>query len=175
MASLPTKTDAGPEFGPAMTVLIPKYRAFVLAYCTSAGAVGTEAARQAGYGHQGVEALRVTASRILNKPAVLAAIREVVLQNITADVPVYVGALAQVAKNAQHKDQVKAIGMLLNRGGLPDVTEKNINVNVTMSNQQKIAEITQFAEEMGLDPKTLLGNVTDADFEEIPEGMEGVW
>ena len=164
---LPAKADTGPDFGPAMTALLPKYRAFVLAYCTTAGAVGTEAARQAGYSHQEAQALRVTASRLMHKPTVLAAIREVCMQNIASDAPVMVEALKRVALNQQHKDQVKALGMLLNRGGLPDVTEKNINVNVTMSNQQKIAEITQFAEEMGLDPKTLLGNVTDVDFEEV--------
>ena len=165
----------GTDFGPAMLALIPKHRAFVIAYCTTANAEATEAARQVGYVDNNTGALKVTGYRILKKPEVLAAIREVVMQNITADLPVLHKALMKTALNPQHKDQTKAVLALMNRGGLPDVTERNINVNITVTKEEKVAEIRAMAEEMGLDVEKLLGNMTDAEFEEIPPGLEEVW
>lgn len=172
--NLPTVAENTHDFGPAMKALLPKQRAFVLAYCTSANANGTEAARMAGYADRS-DAIKVQASRLLKRPDILAGIREVVLQNMSADLPVLHEALKKVALSAQHKDQTKAILALMNRGGLPDVTERNINVNVTVSQAEKIAEIRQLADEMGLDPEKLLGSISDAEFEEIPKGLEDVW
>jgi hypothetical protein len=67
----------------------------------------------------------------------------------------------------------------MNRGGLPDVTERNINVNINVSQAEKIAEIRAMADELKL-PKELieaqlLGAISDAEFEEIPKGLEDVW
>jgi phage terminase small subunit len=179
MIDLPTIAESGTEFGPAMKALAPRHRAAVLAFCTTAGAEATEACRQAGYTDNKTGALKVTAHRIFRKPEVLAAIREVVLQNISMDLPVLHEALKKVAMNAQHKDQTKAILALMNRGGLPDVTERNINVNINVSQAEKIAEIRAMADELKL-PKELieaqlLGAISDAEFEEIPKGLEDVW
>lgn len=172
--NLPATTD-GNDFGPAMKALSPQYRAFVLALCTTAGGKAAEAARQAGYVDNHNGSIKVQGMRVKHKPEVQAAIREVCLQRITLDLPVLVDNLFNVATNTQHKDQVKAALALINRGGLPDVTERNININVTVSKEEKVAEIRAMAEEMGLDPEKLLGNISDAEFTEIPAGLEGVW
>jgi hypothetical protein len=63
----------------------------------------------------------------------------------------------------------------LNRAGLVEVSESKHTVEVVLTRQEKIREIKSLAEQMGVDPKTLLGNnVTDAEFEEIsaPSGDE---
>lgn len=158
-----------------MSALNPQQRAFVVAYCTTANCNATEAARQAGYSDPGTGSIRVRGHQVLHHPKVLEAIREFTLASIRADAPVLVDALKKVAGSVQHKDQVKAIGMLLNRGGLPEITEKNINVNVTITKEEKIAEIRLMAEEMGLDPEKLLGNITDAEFEEVDPDEDKVW
>lgn len=172
------------KFGPAMLALAPRHRAFAIAYVTLTHGDATKAAKEAGYpvnkngvplAENGVGGIGVQAHRLLNRPDVLAAIRELVVSRVAGNLPVYVNALEKVAASAQHKDQVKAIGMLLSRGGLPDITQRDLNINITVSKDQQIAEIRQMAEEMGLDPNKLLGTVTDAEFTEIPKGLEDVW
>lgn len=162
------------EFGPAMKALLPMQQAFVLAYCTSSEGNATKAAKEAGYSNN-TNAISVQAYRLTHRPDVLAAIREMTVARVSAGLPVYVEALEKVAKNVQHKDQVKAIGMLLNRGGMPDVREINHNVVVTVTRAEKEAEIRQMAEELGMDPEKLLGTVTEAEYEEIPNGLEDIW
>ena len=171
MPRVPAKPD---DYGPAMTALNPMQRAFVIAYCSSPDGDATKAATEAGYSTN-TKAINVQASRLLHRADVLAAIRETTLARISSEAPVYVHALAKVAGNVQHKDQVKAIGMLLNRGGMPDVREINHNVNVTISRAEKEAEIRQMAEELGMDPEKLLGTVVEAEFEVVPDGLEDIW
>jgi len=178
MSHLPKTIPEGDEWGPAMKPLAPRHRAFCVAYVTTANGNATQAAKDAGYTDNDTGALKVTAYRLVHQPRILAGIRETVVARVASNLPVYVNALESVALNAQHKDQTKALLALMNRGGLPDVTERNINVNVNVSSAEKVAEIRQMAEELGLDPNKLLGNVTDAtdaEFEVIPPGLEGVW
>lgn len=159
------------QFGPAMmAVKNPKHRAFIMAYVTLTNGNAQEAMRVAGYEDKGTGALRVLGCRLLQRQDILAALREVVISRISADLPVYVSTLARVAHADGHKDQVKALGMLMSRGGLPEITQRDVNVNVTITTEQKVAEIRQMAEDLGLDPAKLLGNVTDAEFSEVVEG-----
>lgn len=165
------------SYGPAMAAILPMQRAFVIAYCSSPTGDASKAAAEAGYATN-TNAIQVQASRLMHRPDVLAAIREVVVARVSAELPVYVHALATVAASVQHKDQVKAIGMLLNRGGMPDMREINHNVNITITRAEKEAEIRQMAIEMGEDPEKWLGMVTettDAEYETIPDGLEDIW
>lgn len=161
------------DFGPAMQVLSPKHRAFVEAYLLL-NCEATAAARAVGYVDNGNNSISVQGHRLIHRPDVLAAIREKTLAQIAADVPVYRKALDVIARTP-HKDQVKAIGMLLNRGGLPEITEKHISITVALTRQEKEAEIKLMAETLGLDPKLLLGTVTEAEFEDVPKDMEDIW
>lgn len=154
-----------------MQALSPKQRAFCLAYVTQTNASASEAARLAGYmDNGGGGSVRVTGYRLAHNPKVLAAIREVVVARVSSNLPVYINALDRVAANDMHKDQVRAIDMLLNRGGLPDITERNVNVSVTLTTAQKNAEIRRMAEELGLDADMLLGHVTDVEFDDVTGG-----
>ena len=129
------------SWGPAMAALNPKQRAFCLAYVLQTNAEATAAARLAGYEDNGSgQSIRVQGFRLTHNAKVLAAIREVVTARGSKNLPVYVNALERVAANDQHKDQVRAIDMLLTRGGLPEITERNVNVNVTLTEAEKVSE-----------------------------------
>jgi phage terminase small subunit len=165
------------NFGPYMQAISPKHRAFVLAYCTN-GCDGTNAARDAGYADTGGHAnagIRVLAHRLLKNPRILAAIREVTIAMTQANLPVYQQTLEKVAANPQSKDQVKALLALMDRGGMNVVSQSEHNINITVNKSQQVEEIKQMAEQLGLDPKLLLGTVTDAEYEDIPDGLEDVW
>jgi hypothetical protein len=57
--------------------------------------------------------------------------------------------------------------MLLNRVGMPEAAERNVNINVTLTAAQKVAEIRCLAEKLGLDAKVLLGSVSATEFEDL--------
>src|SRR3954451_12980515 len=135
------ETAADETWGPAMAELNPKQRAFVLAYVCQVNADATAAARLAGYEDNGSgQSIRVQGFRLTHNAKVLAAIREVVIQRVSKSLPVYINALERVAANDKHKDHVRAIDMLISCGGLPEVTERNVNISVTLTKEEKVAE-----------------------------------
>src|SRR4051794_37802776 len=120
---------AGESWGPAMAALNPPQRAFVLAYVTLTNADASEAAHKTGYLDNGNGSIMVTGFRLVRNPKVLAAVREVVIGRASQNFPVYVNALERVATKETHKNQVKALGMLISRSGLPEITQRDVNVN----------------------------------------------
>jgi len=165
MTDLPVPLPAD-RIGPAFDALTPWRRAFVAAYCTN-GCKGAEAVRSAGTAAQDPDSPKQQAWRTLQRPDVRAAIRELTLAGIQTDLPKYRDALIDIASNSQHKDQVKALLALMNRGGLNEIVEKNINVNVR-TEADKLARIRDLAEKHGIPISTVLGTVTDAEFTELP-------
>lgn len=155
--------DSG-KLGPAMTALSPPHRIFVFAYCTN-GCNATAAARAAGY--KNTKHLSVSASRMLHRPDVLLAIREVVLQGVQGKLPAYRDALEKIAFNPQDKNNAKSLIALLNRGGLPEIVERNLNVKVTLSHDEKLARLRELAEKHNLPLANVIGTVTDAEFTEV--------
>lgn len=147
-----------------------RMRKFVMAYVMFTDCNATEAARAAGYKDRGSHdktGIRVQGHNLVHDPRVGLAIREYALSVAAADSPKYLRKLAHIAQNDDHKDQIKAIGMMLNRVGLPEAVQRDVNVNVTITVEQKVAEIRAFAEQLGLDPAMLLGNVSDAEFSDV--------
>ena len=153
------------DLGPAMKALTELQRAFCMEYAASPTGNASEAARRAGYSSTNMAG---AAHNLIHNPKIQAGIKELVVGGFAAELPKVAETLKDIAFNPQHRDQVKAIGMVLQRGGLPEISERTLNVNVTISNAEKIAEIRQLAEEMEMDAEKLLGNVTDAEFEELP-------
>lgn len=155
------------EYGPAMNALTPIRRGFVIAYCTN-GCDATNAAREAGYIDNGTGAIRVTAHRTLHRSDVRAAIREWTIAAVQAKLPIYKQLLDSVAENPQHKDQTKAILALMDRGGMPAVVERNVNVNVTLTTQEKVQKLRQLLANQGKTEEEIaaqLGSVTDLEIE----------
>lgn len=155
-----------------MMALNERQRKFVIAYVLFTDCDATEAARAAGYSDLGSHdkpGIRREGHRLVHNPAVGLAIREFALSHASAESPKYLRKLAQIAMKDDHKDQVPALKSMLNRIGMAEAVDRNINVNVTITSEQKVAEIRQMAEELGLDPKSLLGNVTDAEFSDVTD------
>lgn len=173
---IPLLAEQGEDYGPAMKALIPQHRAFVLAYCTN-GADATQAAREAGYVDNKNGSIRVTAHRTLHRKDVLAAIREMVIGMTQADLPIYRANILKIAQNDQHKDVLKANLALADRGGMPAVTERNVNITVTMTTDEKVAKLRALAEQAGLDPSQVLGVVDLApeEFTEVKPEDEEQW
>lgn len=163
------------DYGPAMAALSPRHRIFVEAYFSVGDGNQTEAARIAGYIDNKNGALPVTACRLMARPDVKAAMQEEARRRLVGMLPLAERAVREIVVAAEPKDRLKAAAMIMNRAGVHETIEKQINVNITMTKAEKEAEIRQMAEEMGMDPEKLLGSIVDAEFEEVPQGLEDVW
>lgn len=159
------------QLGPAMHALAnDMQRAFVSALVTL-GCTVTRAAELAGYA---VAKGNGHARRLAHDPRIQAAIHEEALKLIRTDGPAALHALREIAfdKTAAHRDRLKAIDMILSRGGFHEVSEHRIEVN-HKSDDQLRTELLAMAEELGMDPtakaKLIGGPVTDAEFSEISE------
>lgn len=164
----------GKEFGPAMCALRPQQQVFVMAYFENGGNA-TEAARMAGYKDESKGSINVTAHRLLRRTDVKTAMQEEARSRLVDHLPLADKAVREIVSASEPKDRLKAAAMIFNRAGVHEVVERNVNVNVTMTSAEKVAEIRQMAETLGLDPEKLLGTVVDGEFEEVPEGLEDVW
>ncbi len=177
MTSALTTIQAPVEFGPAMTSLNERQRAFVIALNNSGLENATQAARLAGYSQKGAS---VTAHRLMHSKNIQDAIREDARARLASLVPGALRVLQDTIDNETHPDRLKAALSILNRTGINEVMERNVKVEVTMTTDQKLARIGELAEKLGLDPKVLLGNVevpvVDAEFEEVkePSGLNGL-
>ena len=60
------------------------------------------------------------------------------------------------------KERIKCAGMILDRGGVPSVSEQKIEVTRNDSREEKIQRVFDFCQVLGKDPRELLGNLVDA-------------
>lgn len=141
-----------------MRAILPKQRAFVIAYIESGGQNASKAARLAGYGHTPTSS-RVAANRLIHDEKVMAAIKAEADRQIHASVLMGAKVLQEIAADPLHKDRLKAATQLLDRGGLLLATQHNVNLNVRTPEGDKtvIDQIRVLAGQMGLDPQALLG------------------
>lgn len=164
----------GPDsLGPCMNALSDRERAFVIALYALACRDPVDAARAAGYTDNANGAIRVAAHRLMHRDTIQAAILEEGKRRMKGLMPVAMKHLGDIIENPQHKQQVAAIFGVLNRGGLHEVSEAKHVHEIVMTRDQKIEEIKQFATQLGIDPRKLLGRVVDAEFEEIPLAPDG--
>lgn len=150
------------RWGPAMSKLNDRQRRFVFAMILP-GPGGdlnhTQAAEVAGYSGNR-DTLQVTGSRLYHDPRIKAAMLEEGLSRVGAAVPVAVAQLVQIAQTSpKETTKLKAIAMILNRAGMPEITQHNVNVERTESEGEKVERAIRMAKELGLDPKALLGRV----------------
>lgn len=159
------RTDDHAQFGPAMLALPnDRWRGFVRAVVN--GANPSNAGRALGFTSNG------TGSRLAHDPRIQAALLEEALKLIRVDGVKALHALREIAfdKRAAHRDRLKAIEMILSRGGFAAVTHHQIDV-VHKTDAQLKQELLAMADELGMgaDAKAKLigGPVTDAEFVEI--------
>lgn len=152
------------ELGPAMKALNERQQLFVLACLNMGSRVDhTRAVKIAGY--QGTKnSYKVQAHRLAHDAKVQAAILEEAGKRIQAGTIAASGLLVEVigAKKVPVKDKLKAAGMLLDRGGLPAASEHRVTVTHPEDRVAKLQRMANLAKSLGLDPRQLLGNLSDA-------------
>lgn len=163
--------------GPAMLALTPKQRRFVLELQRGPAGYGSavRAVRAAGYGTptSSSTAMRVEANRVLHNPKVQDALREIGGRIIRAEAFQSIQTTAAIARNAKHKDCLKANLALMDRGGFG--VETVHHVEVAHSHKHSIAatpevleRIRQLALAAGLNPAALPPTI-DATAEEMAD------
>ena len=150
------------NYGPAMAVLTEKQRAFVMAL-VDCGGNATSAARKAGYLDSGNGGINVLAHRLTHDERIQNALIEESRKRIKAASIIAVDFLVDVLKSAKYeqKERLKAAEMLLNRGGLHALTEHKVDVVHKQDTDSQILEVYQGAMRLGIDPRTLLGDLAD--------------
>lgn len=188
------------SYGPAMRALPnDRMRAFVVACCqpTATGVTNyTAAALAAGYGNGNRDNAQVQGSRLAHDERIQAAMLEESQRRFTAALPLATAAVIQIlTTSTKNTDRMKAAAMIFNRSGMPERTEHEVKVTKTETQAEKIERIIRIAKGLGLDPKSLLGNIgiempkavsdmseplkpgediliQDAEFTVVPAGLE---
>lgn len=164
--------------GPAMRRLTEKQRAFVNALReVPPGRNGkpdqTEAARRAGYS-SAHDSLKVIAYNLMQNPRIHEAIKETALGLMSSEGIGLTAMLLDIAYGiipATPTERMKAAAMVFNRTGIIETTQHTVKVEHTIDNHDALEKVAQFAKVLGLEPKTLLGQmgmeVIDGEFVEI--------
>ena len=101
------------------------------------------------------------------------AIREEGLKRLTAGAIMAVGTCLRIASDptAEHKDQLKAAAMIMNRVGLHETTEHKVAVtHKDQTSDEMIKRIQHLAAQFGMDAKKLIGSAAiDAEYVEVKE------
>lgn len=136
----------------------------------------SDAARKAGIPAKTDAALRTHASRLMHSQRIAEAMLEECRRRKKAILPAFDKALDALIADTQNKDHFKAIKLGYEQAGLIAAHETNINVNVSISQKEKLTDIRRWATELGIDAAKLLGvssldeyeRTIDAEFTEEP-------
>ena len=174
------------SYGPAMRSCNDRQRKFVISLLETGNDNYTLAARMAGYSGTS-NTISVTAYRLSHDPKIQAAIQEEAKRRINAGLILATSTLVQHVKSIDAKVSLKAIEMILNRGGLHAQSEHKVTVEHQMSEPELLKSIAVMAQQMGVDPKHLLGeagykvpaltdqsNVIEGEFTEADVDLEGL-
>jgi hypothetical protein len=160
------------NFGPAMTALTPKRRAFVMALNNAGGKNATEAARAAGF--KDTEFLRTSAYMLLHDPRIQAAIVEDTRARFSGQAGELNEQLTRISQTPGPQ-QLNAIKMMFHHIGLQEKQVVEHNHTITLTLAQKIEKVNQLRAAQGKElialPATTVTEplVTDAEFTEIED------
>lgn len=169
------------KLGPAMKSLNTDQQGFVCAMIEMGGLNHTKAALVAGYGNGNMESAAVAGHRLAHDDNILAAIHEEAHRRLRSGAIMAVQTLLEIANNpqAENKDRLKAVEMMLNRSGLHAVTEHNVKVeHRDTTDEGVIKKIKLLAERQGLDPVKLLGSAgvtVDAEFKMVEDDLQDIF
>lgn len=159
------------QFGPAMSKLSEQQQNFIIAYWSSD--TQHEAARIAGYKSDNLNALKVQASRLLHSPKIRAALQEFAGNILMAEgVKTAVNRLLELMHSDNEKVALDAVKTFLDRNGMVAATQHNVNVEVTLTREEKVAKLREFAAQTGMDTAKVLGNVIDLEPEDYEEAED---
>ncbi len=137
-----------------MEALTALQQRFVLAMASDPLATPSEWARAAGYGAE-----RKGGHDCRLNPKIEAAAQELARAHLNTFGPVLgVGVMMMIARNPEHKDQLKAASALANRAGFHETSEHMVKVEHTDRTGKALVErIKLLAAGLGMDPSGLLG------------------
>jgi phage terminase small subunit len=152
------------SYGPAMSALNDRQRAFVAAFFEAPRKHGAAsfAARAAGYGSptSSVQSIASIASRLCSDEKIQRAIQEESRKYVTTLGPMAVRALKNLLGTPKHKDHGRAVGILMDRIAPVESTH---TVKVThdaspglKATAEVLARIAQLAAQAGIDPSRLI-------------------
>jgi phage terminase small subunit len=147
------------EVGPDMLALTDRQRAFVFHLVDQGGLDHHRAASKAGYKGD-TETLRVTGWRLAHDERIGLAMIEEARRRLHATAILAASELHKILEDPTTSKMLKLRGiqMVLNRTGLGSSQTHVVKHEVTVTDEQKIADIQAMAEKLGLDPTKLLGS-----------------
>jgi len=144
--------------------LTHKQQAFVRSYVRLGGMNATQAALAAGYsGKDGGAGAGVAASRMLQKPHILHAIREETERTLRAGVAQGAQVLLDLASNAQSESvRLQAATALLDRGGmqLASMSEHHIVVEDRRTDAELLSRVEELSRELGVGSRVIPGELS---------------
>lgn len=146
------------DLGPKMRALNERQRAFVTA-CLEIGTVdNVKAAALAGYTGDN-RTLAVTGHRLAHTLAIQEAMHEEAGRRLHSAKIMAVSELINIAQTApQQKDRLKAIGMILNRTGMHELSEHKVTTrDESKTDAAMLERIGVLAAELGVDVSQLVG------------------
>jgi len=152
--------------GPAMERLTKKQQKYVMCLAETGGHNHARAARSAGYTGTD-QTIRTTAYRLAHDPRILEALKEIADRRIRSGALLGASVLMEIAGDTMHKHRFHAAKELLDRSGLMVVTEHKVTVQNSSDEKAIIDRIASMAAQLGIDHKALLGNIVEAEFEEV--------
>jgi hypothetical protein len=161
----------GKQLGSAMSALSLREQVFVMALFEQPTAI--KAFEQAGFTSTTRKALQRLCSYYSSLPRIQAAIREEDARRMVLVGAEAQQALAAMVRNPQHQDHYKAVKLARDDAGLTKPVAKVIDMNVSISTEEKVQRIRAWAISRGLDVEKLLGfdpgpAPVDAEFTEVP-------
>jgi len=139
--------------------LTPKQQAFVKAHVRMGGLNATQAAIAAGYsGKNKRVGAAVTASRLLDKPHILDALRKETERGLRAGVAIGASVLESLARTAKSESvRLQAAQALLDRGGLQlaSLSEHHVVVEDRRTDTELQARVNELYRELGLNAKVI--------------------
>ena len=164
------------EVGPDMLALTDRQRAFVFHLVDQGGMDHHRAASKAGYKGD-TETLRVTGWRLAHDERIGLAMIEEARRRLHATAILAASELHKILEDPMTSKMLKLRGiqMVLNRTGLGSSQTHVVKHEVTVTDEQKIADIQAMAEKLGLDPARLLGSygiTIDHDASALTSGRE---
>jgi hypothetical protein len=137
--ALTQRDDDDAEYGPAMSALNTRQRAFVMNLFTGSGRYGrySEVYLKAGYASSNPEAVSACASRLLHSDSVQAAISEVCRRALGGMAHDAIGVVAEILADPTHKDRLKAATRVLDHAA-PTVQQISVtHEDVTPASRDK--------------------------------------
>jgi hypothetical protein len=153
-----------------MSKLNSQEQLFVLCFFENGGNQG-KALETAGFDFKNRNTRDRLAHYYIHKKEIMEAIKEESQRRTVMLAPKVQAAIEALVDNPQHEAHFKALKMARDDAGISRAVERVLNVNVTVTDQEKLEAIKLFAKNHGIDPKKFLGydpeKVEDAEFSEL--------